>query len=70
MFYRLPGEQAGEVGLGVEVGLVVEFYSGDPGGLPTGLTANQPIRLVLHNFYGYLPPEAWRFVNDGAPPPP
>lgn len=70
MFYRLAGEEAGEVGLGVETGLVLEFYSGDPGGLPTGLTVNQPIQVVLHNFYGYLPPDGWRFVTDGAPPPP
>lgn len=70
MFYRLTGEEAAEVALGIEVGLVVEFYTGDPGGVPAGLTINQPIRLVLHNFYGYLPPEAWRFVTDGPPPPP
>lgn len=69
-FYRLPGEEAGVPGLGVTVGLVVEFYGGQPGGLPAGVTANQPIDLFLHDFYGYLPPEAWRFVNDGAPPPP
>lgn len=66
MFYRLDGEALGEVGLGVETGLVVEFYSGEPG----GVTANQPIRLVLHNFYGYLPPDGWRFVTDGPPPGP
>lgn len=70
MFYRLTAEEAGEVQLGVAAGLVVEFYTGDPGGVPAGLTLNQPIRLVLHNFYGYLPPEAWRFVTDGAPPGP
>lgn len=70
MFYRIPREEMLGVGLGVDVGLVVEFYSGDPGGLPTGLTANQPITLFLHDFYGYSPPEEWRFAVDGAPPPP
>ena len=69
-FYRVPAEEMLEVGLGVDVGLVVEFYSGDPGGAPAGLTINQPIRLFLHNFYGYEPPEEWRFASDGAPPPP
>ncbi|HJQ92848.1 MAG TPA: carboxypeptidase-like regulatory domain-containing protein, partial [Candidatus Thermoplasmatota archaeon] len=52
-FYRVPYEEMLEVGLGTDVGLVVEFYSGDPGGAPAGLTINQPIRLFLHNFYGY-----------------
>jgi hypothetical protein len=31
---------------------------------------NQPVRLFLHSFYGYLPPDGWRFAVDGAPPPP
>ncbi|HUR25840.1 MAG TPA: carboxypeptidase-like regulatory domain-containing protein [Candidatus Thermoplasmatota archaeon] len=69
-FYRVPREDMLKVGLGTDVGLVVEFYSGDPSGLPAGLTINQPIRLFLHDFYGYEPPDAWRFVTDGAPPPP
>lgn len=70
IFYRLSRDDAAEVGLGVQVGLVVEYYTGAPGGLPAGLTINQPIRMVLHNFYGYLPAEEWRFVADGPPPGP
>jgi hypothetical protein len=69
-FYRVPHDQMLEVGLGTDVGLVVEFYSGKPSGAPAGLTVNQPVRLFLHNFYGYEAPDAWRFVADGPPPPP
>jgi hypothetical protein len=35
-----------------------------------GLTLNQPYRLITHMFYGYLPPDGWRFTSDGDPPSP
>jgi hypothetical protein len=35
-----------------------------------GVVANQSYRLITHMFYGYLPPEGWRFSSDGEPPPP
>jgi hypothetical protein len=69
-FDRVTHEMALEAAIGTENGLVVEFYSGGDETDPTGLTANQPVRLFLHSFYGYLPPDEWRFVDDGAPPPP
>jgi hypothetical protein len=69
-FHRLDAELLAEPQVGVTAGLVVEFYSGGDVSSPTGLTLNQPVRLFLHNFYGYLPPEAWRFATDGAPPGP
>jgi hypothetical protein len=69
-FDRVTHEMALEAGIGVENGLVVEFYSGGDTTDPTGLTVNQPVKLFLHNFYGYLPPDGWRFATDGAPPPP
>ena len=69
-FDRVTYEMALEAGIGVENGLVVEFYSGGETTAPTGLTVNQPVKLFLHNFYGYLPPDDWRFATDGAPPPP
>lgn len=68
-FDRVPYEMAVEAGIGTENGLVVEFYSGGDTSSPTGLTVNQPVKLFLHNFYGYLPPDGWRFALDGAPPP-
>ncbi len=69
-FDRVTHDMALEAKLGTENGLVVEFYSGGDTTDPTGLTVNQPVRLFLHSFYGYLPPDAWRFAVDGAPPPP
>jgi hypothetical protein len=35
-----------------------------------GLVVSQSYRLVTHMFYGYLPPEGWRFTADGEPPGP
>jgi hypothetical protein len=69
-FHRLNATLLAGPQVGVAAGLVVEFYSGGTTMNPTGLTLNQPLRLFLHNFYGYLPPDAWRFVTDGPPPGP
>lgn len=73
-FYRVTAEEADEVQLGVENGLIVEFVGagdyGNPAGEPPGLVVNQPVRLFVHLFYGYAPPDAWRFVTDGPPPGP
>jgi hypothetical protein len=73
-FYRISAEEAAEAKLGTECGLIVEFIGsgeyGDPVGDPPGLVVNQPVSLFVHLFYGYVPPEGWRFVADGAPPPP
>lgn len=35
-----------------------------------GLVVSQSYRLITHMFYGYLPPEDWRFSSDGEPPGP
>jgi hypothetical protein len=35
-----------------------------------GVILNQKVDVYTHVFYGYQPPADWRFVVDGAPPPP
>jgi hypothetical protein len=35
-----------------------------------GLAVAQGFDLYTHLFYGYLPPEGWRFTAAGTPPPP
>lgn len=35
-----------------------------------GLALNQGYRLITHMFYGFLPPEGWRFSSDGDAPSP
>jgi hypothetical protein len=35
-----------------------------------GMTLEQEFEIYSHFFYGYEPPEGWRFTVDGAPPPP
>jgi Carboxypeptidase regulatory-like domain len=69
-FDRVPYDLSLNASIGIDNGLVVEFYSGGQMTQPTGLTVNQPVKLFLHNFYGYLPPDEWRFAIDGDPPPP
>lgn len=44
-----------------------EPVAADTGG---GLAVNQGYRLVTHMFYGFLPPEGWRFSSDGEAPSP
>lgn len=35
-----------------------------------GLAAQQPFEFFTHLFYGYAPPDGWRFTADGTPQPP
>lgn len=69
-FHRLTQAELVAAKVGTDAGLVVEFYSGGDTTSPTGLTVNQPVDLYLHNFYGYLPPDDWRFALHGPPPAP
>lgn len=32
-----------------------------------GVTINQKFDIFLHHFYNFVPPEGWRFTNDGSP---
>lgn len=36
----------------------------------TGATISQKFNLYTHVFYGYQPPESWRFSEEGTVPPP
>lgn len=65
--------------LGTDEGLVFEtFGGGNPTacGLPSGLACsaavnvNQDLTFYVHLFYGYTPPEGWRFSTDGTVPDP
>lgn len=56
-------------------GVLLDFtvFAGEdpnPAGRGVGLALSQSYRLVTHMFYGYLPPEGWRFTADGEPPGP
>lgn len=53
--------------------LAVTSYVGNntPEPAPSaGLAAAQPFEVFTHLFYGYKPPEGWRFSVDGEPRPP
>jgi Carboxypeptidase regulatory-like domain len=41
-----------------------------PGTYGCGVTLNQRMTVYVHSFYNFLPPEGWRFTNDGDPVPP
>jgi hypothetical protein len=76
-----PPEWFNAWGLGVNHTLVLEAFHGGPQPLcdadPTeeglclvaGVAAEQRFTWFLHVFYGYTPPEGWRFTSDGSPPP-
>jgi hypothetical protein len=58
--------------LGPKVSLDMAIFAGQEevaAGRGYGVAVNQQYRLITHMFYGYLPPEGWRFSNDGEPPP-
>jgi hypothetical protein len=39
-------------------------------GRGVGVAVSQRFTIYTHMFYGYLPPDTWRFTTDGDPPPP
>lgn len=62
-----------EYKLGPGVLLDFSVFAGEepnPAGRGAGLALSQSYRLVTHMFYGFLPPEGWRFTADGEPPGP
>lgn len=66
--------------LGVAEGLALESFAAGNDmlcGLPNvgvnpcqGVTLNQRVDFYFHFFFGYAPPEGWRFSADGDVPPP
>lgn len=59
--------------LGPDVFLDMAIFSGQEpvaDGRGAGVVLSQSYRLVTHMFYGFLPPEGWRFTADGEPPGP
>jgi hypothetical protein len=62
-----------KVKLGNETDLAIRAFSGgveqDPLGL-AGASVEQEFTTYTHVFYGYTPPEGYRFSKDGDPPAP
>lgn len=46
------------------------LFSGDTAGTPLGFTVQQRFDVYSHAFYGFLPPEGWRFSEQAVPIPP
>jgi hypothetical protein len=65
----VSGEEAEEAELGNRTGLVFSIFSGE-GDVPIGVTVSQRYTFFIHAFYGYEPPETWRFTDEGTVPPP
>jgi hypothetical protein len=69
-----------EAGIGLERAMLAQVYSGASDTVPGGCVAYDPCGPTVHfnqrfdvftaTFYGYLPPPAWRFTQEGAVPPP
>ncbi|MEA3137221.1 MAG: Carboxypeptidase regulatory-like domain [Thermoplasmata archaeon] len=80
----MPGAVAQALFIGNGKDLVVRVFSGyvnetappaclpSPIGCPWGVgaTYEQRFDLFTHVFYGFEPPEGWRFSSDGVPPTP
>lgn len=67
----INGTQATEWELGTARSVQLEvFTASSVGGDPVGLAANQQIRYFVHAFYGYVPPEGWRFSDGNGVPSP
>jgi hypothetical protein len=67
---HVSGEDAAEAELGNRTGLVFSIFSGGAQGTPLGVTVEQSYTFFIHAFYGYEPPEGWRFTDAGTVPPP
>ena len=65
----VSGEDAEEAELGNRTGLVFSIFSGAQE-YPAGVTVEQSYTFFIHAFYGYQPPEEWRFTSEGSVPPP
>jgi hypothetical protein len=66
---HVSGDDAADAELGNRTGLVFSIFAG-AGTYPVGLTLEQRYTFYIHTFYGYTPPEGWRFSTDGTVPPP
>jgi hypothetical protein len=59
---------------GPKVDLLFTVFSGQADepvpGRGAGVVVQQRFRLISHAFYGFLPPDSWRFSVDGDPVPP
>ncbi len=66
---HVSGEDADDAELGNRTGLVFSIFSGNQE-YPVGVTVSQRYTFFIHAFYGYQPPEDWRFTTDGTVPPP
>ena len=64
------GEEIEDAQIGGECSIFHSLFSGDTAGTPLGLTVQQRFDAYSHSFYGFLPPEGWRFTTDGNPVPP
>lgn len=65
----VSGDDAADAELGNRTGLVFSIFSGE-GDVPVGVTVSQRYTFFIHAFYGYEPPETWRFTDEGTVPPP
>ena len=51
--------------LAIDMGVSLEMFATTP-----GIVLDQPFTVYITAFYGYTPPDGWRFVDDSAVPPP
>jgi Carboxypeptidase regulatory-like domain len=67
---RIDNETIEENEIGQVCPIYYSIFAGGIQGTPVGATVEQRFTMYIHAFYGYLPPDDWRFSNDSTVPPP
>ena len=67
---RIDNDTIEEHEIGQVCPIYYSIFAGGVQGTPVGATVEQRFTMYIHAFYGYLPPEDWRFSNDSTVPPP
>lgn len=68
----IAGADLEESGLGVEEDSLIymRLHTAPNPPANAGFAVQQPFKLLIHVFYGFVPPAGWRFSADGEPQPP
>ena len=71
IYNTLDSDEVAKGTIGGACPIFHSVFSGQVAGTPGGFTVQQRFSIISHSFYGYQPPDGWRFSVDGdAPAPP
>jgi hypothetical protein len=70
IFVHADAEEIERGTVGGDCPMFHSVFSGDTQGTPLGATIQQDFMVISHGFWGFTPPEGWRYSVDGDPVPP